>query len=95
LFAVTKRAMAFVPRATPLAAYEDRRQLHYVVRSAIANFPDIVSIQVEPGGIGDEAFLTIFSRSVHGHYDFKANLRRIHELLAEIAIEANPMTRKH
>lgn len=94
LFAVTRRAMAFVPRATLLAAYEDRRQVHYVVRSAVANFPDIVSIQVEPGGIDGEAFLTIWSRSVHGYYDFKANLRRVHELLAEIALEANPVTRK-
>lgn len=95
LFAIVKRAMAFVPRATMLVVYEDRRQAHYVIRSAIANFPDIVSIQAEPGGFDSESFLTIYSRSVEGHYDFKANLRRIHELLAEIAVEANPVTRKH
>lgn len=94
LFAIVKRAMAFVPRTILLAAYEDLRQIHYVIRSPVANFPDIVSIQVEPGGIDDEAFLTIFSRSVHGRYDFKANLRRLHELLAEIAVESNPVTRK-
>ena len=95
LFAIVRRAMAFTPRTWVLATYEDRLQIHYVMRSAVANFPDIVSFQVERGGIDDESYLTIWSRSVFGHYDFKANLRRIHELLAEIAIETNPVTRKH
>lgn len=94
LFALAKRAIAFIPRVHRLAEYPEQLRAHYVVRSRVANFPDLVTLQVERGGWGDEALLTIWSRSIHGHYDFGANLRRLREWLAEIHIEADAAKRK-
>lgn len=94
LAAAVRRAVAFMPNVHPLADHPNQRQTHYVVRSKLLNFPDLVTVQVDPGGWHQESFLTIWSRSLYGHYDFGANLRRLHDWITDIAIETEPLTRK-
>lgn len=72
------------PDTFPAAEFFDRRQVHYVVRSAVFNFPDLVTVQVssvEP----DASTLTIYSRSVYGYSDFGANRKRIDIWLAALS----------
>lgn len=94
LFQVIRRAMAFVPNLHPLALHPAIHQAHYVARSRLCNFPDLLCLQALPGGRDGESHLVAWSRSLYGHHDFRANLRRIHDCLAEIAIEAEAERRK-
>lgn len=63
------------PRCWKLAEWPDRRQVQWVVRSRLANFPDIVVGQVVPLSGGAGVFL--YSRSLLGYSDFGTNRRRI------------------
>jgi uncharacterized protein (DUF1499 family) len=87
-FTLVKAAIARQPNTFLLADYPERLQVHYVVRSAALNFPDIVSIQVEPGAWPEQAVFTLYSRSVYGYFDFKANHRRMLAWLVAIHMEA-------
>lgn len=62
-------------RCWKLAEWPDRRQVQWVVRSRLANFPDFVTGQAIPlvGGSG----IFLYSRSLLGHYDFGVNGRRL------------------
>jgi uncharacterized protein (DUF1499 family) len=66
-----------VERCWRLAEWPDRRQAQWVVRSRLANFPDIVAGQIVPlpGGSG----LFLYSRSLVGWSDFGVNRRRVGE----------------
>src|SRR5271168_4752314 len=57
------------------AAFPDRLQVHYVVRSALMNYPDLVTVQVSPVG-SDRSALVIWSRSVYGRSDLGVNRER-------------------
>jgi len=94
LAAAVRRALAFMPGTYLLADHPDHLLTHYVARSRLCNFPDLVTVQVGPGGWQGESFLTIWSRSLYGHYDFGANLRRLHDWIADITIETQSLTRK-
>ncbi len=94
LAAAVRRAVAFMPNVHKLEDHPEHWQAHYVVRSNLLNFPDLVTVQVDPGGWDQESFLTIWSRSLYGHYDFGANRRRLHDWITDIAIETEPLTRK-
>ena len=48
LYAAIQAVAAAQPRAFPAAAYADRLQAHWVVRSAVFNFPDEVTAQASP-----------------------------------------------
>ena len=63
------------------ALYPERLQVHYVVRSAVFNFPDLVMAQVRQVG-PDASDLIIYSRSVYGHSDLNVNRKRIETWLA-------------
>ena len=81
------------PRTYPAAAYPERMQLHWVVRSAVWNFPDLVTGQVLADG-PDAAQLILYSRSVYGYGDFGANRRRLDHWLAALrAALAHPRER--
>lgn len=95
LYDAARSAIAFQPRTWVLAEYPDRLQLHAVARSAICNFPDLVSVQVERGIRDDEALLTLWSRSIHGYHDLGANRRRLRAWIAEIACDARAYRNKH
>jgi uncharacterized protein (DUF1499 family) len=55
----------------------------YVVRSALMNFPDLVTVQVNTAG-ADRSTLVIWSRSVYGRSDFGVNRERTKAWLAAL-----------
>lgn len=74
------RAVALAQTRTFLQiAYDGRRQIHFVVRSAVFNFPDLVAVQVE-----DDGTLILWSRSVYGASDMGVNRRRLAGWLAAL-----------
>ena len=78
------RAIAEARTDTHLAAeFPDRLQVHYVVRSILFNFPDLVTVQATATGPAASA-LTLYSRSVYGHSDLGANRKRIEAWLAAL-----------
>jgi uncharacterized protein (DUF1499 family) len=70
------------PRTFPLAEWPERRQAQWVVRSALANFPDIVVAELTSGPAGAGLFL--LSRSLFGRYDFGVNRRRAEAWIAAL-----------
>ncbi|WP_439595054.1 DUF1499 domain-containing protein [Falsiroseomonas sp.] len=64
-----------VERCWKMAEWPERRQVQWVVRSRLANFPDLLNGQVVPLVGGSGVFL--YSRSLLGYYDFGANRSRI------------------
>jgi uncharacterized protein (DUF1499 family) len=71
------------PRVFVTAAFPDQLQVHYVVRSALLNFPDLVTVQAESMG-ADRSTLVIWSRSVYGRSDFGVNRKRTLAWLAAL-----------
>ena len=83
LYAAIQAVAAAQPRTYQAAAYPDRLQGHWVVRSAVFNFPDLVTAQATAAGT-DAATLVLYSRSVYGYGDFGANKRRVEAWLAAL-----------
>ena len=50
LYRALREVAAHQPRTTLQAAYDDRLQAQFVVRSAVLNFPDLVMVQALPAG---------------------------------------------
>lgn len=75
LYDAIRATAAAQPRTFEAAAYPDRLQVHYVARSALLNFPDVVTVQVQPDGDGSR--LVVYSRSVYGYSDLGANRARV------------------
>ncbi|WP_439547774.1 DUF1499 domain-containing protein [Falsiroseomonas sp.] len=69
-------------RTWKMAEWPDRRQVQWVVRTRLANFPDIVVGQIVPLPGGSGMFL--YSRSLIGYSDFGVNKRRIAEWRARM-----------
>ncbi|MBN8890429.1 MAG: hypothetical protein BGP12_16600 [Rhodospirillales bacterium 70-18] len=99
LYTAIRAVAAAAPRSFPQVAYDDRLQAHYVVRSKLLNFPDLVTIQVIPGpvvpgpvvpgqvtpGQGTPGSgLILWSRSVYGRSDFGVNKARLAGWLAAL-----------
>ncbi|MBN9507896.1 MAG: DUF1499 domain-containing protein [Alphaproteobacteria bacterium] len=82
LYAAVRRVAASQPRTYPQVAYADRLQAHYVARSAVFNFPDLIAVQVLP-----DSTLILFSRSVYGRSDFGVNRKRLGRWLAALDAE--------
>jgi len=83
LLTAIRAVAAEQPRTFLHADYPGNRQTHYVVRSRIFNFPDLVTAEVgpaEPGG----STLKLYSRSVYGYSDLGANRVRIDAWLAAL-----------
>ena len=83
LYAAIRSVAAAQPRTFPAANYDERLQVHFVVRSAVLNFPDLVTASVS-GPNGGPSTLVLYSRSVYGHSDFGANRKRIEAWLAAL-----------
>lgn len=64
------------PRTFPAATYPGRMQAEWVVRSALFNFPDLVTAQVIPAGPA-ESTIVLYSRSVYGYSDLGVNRGRL------------------
>ena len=75
LYEKVRALFASQPRTYVAAEFPERLQVHYVVRSALLNFPDLVTVQVNPDG-PDRGTLVIWSRSVYGRSDFGVNRDR-------------------
>jgi uncharacterized protein (DUF1499 family) len=84
LYAAIRDVAAHQPRIFPSAAFDGQFQAHYVARSALFGFPDLVTVQAMPAG-DDAATLIIWSRSVYGHSDLGVNRRRVDAWLAALA----------
>ena len=88
LYAAVRHAAEAQPRTFEAAEYADIRQVHYVVRSAAFNFPDLVTAQVGP-----DSSLILWSRSVYGRSDLGVNARRVTAWLAAVdAATGSPAT---
>jgi uncharacterized protein (DUF1499 family) len=83
LYEQARRVFGGQPRTYVAAAFPDRLQVHYVVRSAVLNFPDLVAVQADAEG-ADRSRLVIWSRSVYGRGDFGVNRERTKVWLAAL-----------
>jgi uncharacterized protein (DUF1499 family) len=83
LFLLVQDVAASQPRTFQAAKYPEQRQVHYVARSAVFNFPDLIMVQVRQDGT-DNSDLIVYSRSVYGQSDFGVNRKRIEAWLAEL-----------
>lgn len=72
VFAALQDVAAAQPRTFVHALFPDRLQAHYVARSKVCNFPDLVTVQVAP-----DASPILWSRSVYGHGDMGVNRARL------------------
>jgi uncharacterized protein (DUF1499 family) len=83
LFAAVHEVAASQPRTFLAASYPDRGQEHWVARSAVFNFPDLITTQVVAAG-PDASALVLYSRSVYGRSDLGVNLKRLRAWLAAL-----------
>lgn len=72
LFAAVQAVALAQPLVFSHAVFERERQAHFVARSRVMNFPDLVTAQVTP-----ESGLILWSRSVYGYSDLGANKARL------------------
>lgn len=76
VFAAAKAAALSQPRTVLQREFADALQAHFVARSAIIGFPDLVTLQVlSRAERGSQ--VVIWSRSVYGRYDFGVNRKRL------------------
>ncbi|WP_033923771.1 DUF1499 domain-containing protein, partial [Piscirickettsia salmonis] len=62
---------------------DNNAQTHYIQRSLLFRFPDIISIEIQAVN-RDTATLFLYSRSVYGYSDFGVNKRRVKNLMKEL-----------
>jgi uncharacterized protein (DUF1499 family) len=93
LQAAVRAVAAAQPRTFLAAEYPVERQIHWVVRSAVLNFPDLVTAQMTWTG-QDSSSLVLYSRAVYGYSDFGVNRLRVNAWLAELrTLLDHPMER--
>ena len=83
LYAALRTLAAAQPRTFLAAEYPAELQIHWVVRSGILNFPDLVTAQIMAEG-QDGSTLVLYSRSVYGYSDFGVNRQRVDTWLAAL-----------
>jgi uncharacterized protein (DUF1499 family) len=83
LYGTVRNVALAAPRTFLAAEYPDRLQLHFVARSAVFNFPDLVLVQVAAAG-PDASTLVLYSRSVYGRSDLGVNRKRVEAWLAAL-----------
>jgi hypothetical protein len=72
LYEALKRIALATPRTFLHGEFPEQLQVHFVVRSARCNFPDLVTIQVTP-----DSMPALYSRAVYGRMDFAVNRWRL------------------
>ncbi len=78
---------AAFPRTYPYGSWPGRRQLQWVERSGLMNYPDIIvaeAVAAPQGGAG----LFLYSRSLFGYSDLGANRARVERWIAALASAA-------
>jgi uncharacterized protein (DUF1499 family) len=83
LFSLIESIAARQPRTYEAAIYPERNQAHFVARSTVFNFPDLIMVQVLPDG-PDKSDLILWSRSVYGESDLGVNHNRLTAWLAAL-----------
>jgi uncharacterized protein (DUF1499 family) len=83
-----REVAAIQPRTFLAADQAEQRQAHWVVRSAVLNFPDLVTAWVADAG-PDRSTLVLYSRSVYGYSDLGANRQRLTAWLAALRTKIN------
>jgi uncharacterized protein (DUF1499 family) len=83
LFALMREVAASQPRVHEAALFPSQLQVHYVARSAVFNFPDLIMVQVSQVD-PDNSSLILYSRSVYGHSDLGVNGKRVAAWLASL-----------
>ena len=82
-------AVAAGQKRTFLAAsYPAAWQAHFVARSALFNFPDLITVQVAEAG-PHRSTVALYSRSVYGYGDFGVNRQRLNAWLAALQTKIN------
>jgi uncharacterized protein (DUF1499 family) len=76
LYAAIRAVAERAARTYAAGEYPAALQMHWVVRSAVFNFPDLVTAQVAPRG-PDASVLILYSRSVYGRSDLGVNRKRL------------------
>jgi uncharacterized protein (DUF1499 family) len=89
LFAAVQGVASGQPRTYQAALYPAQLQVHYVARSAVFNFPDLITVQVRQDG-ADRSGLIIYSRSLYGESDIGVNRKRVESWLAAIQTKLPP-----
>jgi len=79
LFAALRQVALAQPRTWLHGEFPDRRQAHFVARSARMNYPDLITVQVTP-----DSTVVLWSRSVYGRSDFGVNRARLVAWLAAL-----------
>ena len=88
LYQAVIAAAAAQPRTFLAADFKAERQLHFVARSALFNFPDLISAQITEAGT-DSSTLVLYSRSVYGYSDLGVNRQRLVSWLAAVQTTIN------
>ena len=89
LLARISAVAAAEPRTYPAASFPAAGQADWVVRSAVWNFPDLVTAAVRADG-SHHSTLILWSRSVYGYSDFGVNRARLRAWLAALAATLPP-----
>lgn len=89
LFALVQAVAISQPRTFQSALFTEQFQAHYVARTAVFNFPDLIMVQVRQEG-PDSSELIVYSRSVYGQSDFGVNRKRIEAWLAGLRTRLPP-----
>src|SRR5262245_37660892 len=76
LYAAVIGIAAGQPRTVLAIEYKPKRQVHFVARSPVFNFPDLIAAQVDEAGPGTST-LVLYSRSVYGYSDLGVNRQRL------------------
>jgi uncharacterized protein (DUF1499 family) len=76
------------PRTFVAIEYGKDLQAHFVARSPVLNFPDLITAQIAVAG-DDDSVLVLYSRSVYGYSDFGVNRKRLGAWLAAITSKIN------
>ncbi|HXT82200.1 MAG TPA: DUF1499 domain-containing protein [Acetobacteraceae bacterium] len=81
------------PRTFQAAEFPRQMQVHYVARSRIFNFPDLVTVQVAPAAAGSST-LVLYSRSVYGRSDLGVNHKRLETWLSALQHSITPTSER-
>jgi uncharacterized protein (DUF1499 family) len=88
LYAAVISLAAGQPRTFLAIEYRPERQVHFVARSVVFNFPDLIAAQVDEVGPGTST-LVLYSRSVYGYSDLGVNRQRLDAWLAALRTKVN------
>ena len=80
LFAAIRAVALAQPRTFAHGNVTGDRQAHFVARSTLLNYPDLITVQVTP-----DSELILWSRSIYGRSDFGVTRARLVAWLAAIA----------